>query len=97
MVNFNRNEIVSATQIVRQFSSIMSSLVNKTLDKIAVVRNNEMEAVILSFDEYEQLVMRAEAASQKCVRDYFGSITSVEAELMEQAVSECRKVDLNEW
>ena len=97
MVNFNRNEIVSATQIVRQFSSIMSSLVNKTLDKIAVVRNNEMEAVILSFDEYEQLVMRAEAASQKSVRDYVGSITSVEAELMEQAVSECRKVDLNEW
>ena len=97
MVNFNRNEIVSATQIVRQFSSIMSSLVNKTLDKIAVVRNNEMEAVILSFDEYEQLVMRAEAASQKSVRYYFGSITSVEADLMEQAVSECRKVDLNEW
>ena len=97
MVNFNRNEIVSATQIVRQFSSIMSSLVNKTLDKIAVVRNNEMEAVILSFDEYEQLVMRAEASSQTSVRDYFGSITSVEADLMEQAVSECRKVDLNEW
>ncbi len=97
MVNFNRNEIVSATQIVRQFSSIMSSLVNKTLDKIAVVRNNEMEAVILSYDEYEQLVMRAEAAAQKSVRDYFGSITSVEADLMEQAVSECRKVDLNEW
>ena len=61
MVNFNRNEIVSATQIVRQFSSIMSSILNKTLDKIAIVRNNEMEALILSFDEYEQLVMRAEA------------------------------------
>ena len=97
MVKFNRNEIVSATQIVRQFSSILRSLVNKTLDKIAVVRNNEMEAVILSYDEYEQLVMRAEASSQKSVRDYFGCISSEEAALMEQAVSECRKVDLNEW
>lgn len=97
MVNFNRNEIVSATQLVRQFSSIMSNLVNKTLNKIAVIRNNEMEAVILSFDEYEHLVMRAEAASQKSVRDYFGCISSEEADLMEQAVSECRKVDLNEW
>ena len=97
MVNFNRNEIVSATQLVRQFSSIMSNLVNKTLNKIAVIRNNEMEAVILSFDEYEQLVMRAEAASQKSVRDYFGCISSEEADLMEQAVNECRKVDLNEW
>ena len=97
MVNFNRNEIVSATQLVRQFSTIMSNLVNKTLNKIAVIRNNEMEAVILSFDEYEHLVMRAEAASQKSVRDYFGCICSKEADLMEQAVSECRKVDLNEW
>ena len=97
MVNFKRNEIVSATQLVRQFSSIMSSLINKTLSKIAIIRNNEMEAVILSFDEYEQLVMRAEAASQKSVRDYFGCISSEEADLMEQAVSECRKVDLNEW
>ena len=97
MVNFNRNEIVSATQLVRQFSSIICSLVNKTLDKIAVIRNNEMEAVILSYDEYEQLVMRAEASSQKSVRDYFGCISSEEAALMEQAVSECRKVDLNEW
>ncbi len=97
MINFNRNEIVSATQLVRQFSSIMSNLVNKSLNKIAVIRNNEMEAVILSFDEYEHLVMRAEAASQKSVRDYFGCISSEEADLMEQAVSECRKVDLNEW
>ena len=97
MVNFNRNEIVSATQIVRQFSTIMSNLVNKTLNKIAVIRNNEMEAVLLSFDEYEHLVMRAEAASQKSVCDYFGCISSEEADLMEQAVSECRKVDLNEW
>ncbi len=97
MVNFNRNEIVSATQLVRQFSSIINSLVNKTLDKIAVIRNNEMEAVILSYDEYEQLVMRAEASSQKSVRDFFGCISSEEAALMEQAVSECRKVDLNEW
>ena len=79
------------------YTLTISYTINKTLDKIAVIRNNEMEAVILSYDEYEQLVMRAEAASQKSVRDYFGSITSVEADLMEQAVSECRKVDLNEW
>ena len=57
MVNFNRNEIVSATQLVRQFSTIMSSLINKTLSKIAIIRNNEMEAVILSFDEYEYLLL----------------------------------------
>ena len=97
MVNFNRNEIVSATQLVRQFSSIMSRLVNKTLNKIAIIRNNEMEAVILSFDEYEKLVMNAQTGTQKTVRDYFGSISSEEADFMEQAVSECRKVDLNEW
>ena len=38
-----------------------------------------------------------QAASKKTVRDYFGCISEEDADFMMQAVSECRKVDLNEW
>ncbi len=89
MVNFNRNEIVSATQLVRNFSSFINNLVKKKIDKIAIIRNNQIEAVILSIDEYEKLVTDAEKQS---VRNYFGSISDEEASRMEQAVSECRKI-----
>ena len=34
MVNFNRNEIVSATQLVRNFSSFINNLIKKKIDKL---------------------------------------------------------------
>ena len=97
MITFERNEIISATQLVRQFSTFLTELTNKTLNKIAIIRNNEMKAVVLPIEEYERLVSASQAASKKTVKDYFGSITDEDADFMMQAVSECRKVDLNEW
>jgi len=96
-ISFERKEIISATQLVRQFSSFMTELKNATLRKIAIVRNNEMEAVVLPVAEYERLVSSASANSRKTIKDYFGSISAEESNQMEKAVAECRKVDLNEW
>ena len=55
MTTFARNEIISSTTVVRQFSSLIRSLLSHERQKIGVIRNNEMEAVILSVDEYELL------------------------------------------
>lgn len=60
MVSFARNEIISSTSIVRQFSAVLKSLADRTRQKVAVIRNNEMEAVLLPIDEYERLVEVAE-------------------------------------
>ncbi|MDE7226741.1 MAG: type II toxin-antitoxin system Phd/YefM family antitoxin [Treponemataceae bacterium] len=60
MVSFARNEIISSTNIVRQFSAVLKSLADKTRQKVVVIRNNEMEAVLLPVDEYERLVEAAE-------------------------------------
>lgn len=97
MVTFERKEIISATQLVRQFSTFLTELSNRTLNKIAIIRNNEMEAVVLPVAEYERLVTSAKQASQKSIKDFFGSLDSESAAQMEAAVKECRKVDLNEW
>ena len=42
MVSFARNEIISSTNIVRQFSAVLKSLADRTRQKVAVIRNNEM-------------------------------------------------------
>ncbi len=97
MMVFDKKEIVSATQLVRQFSNFLTELTNRKLNKIAIIRNNEMQAVVLPIDEYENLVMRASISNQKSIKDYFGSINTDEANQMEAALSECRKVDENEW
>jgi PHD/YefM family antitoxin component YafN of YafNO toxin-antitoxin module len=97
MMAFEKKEIVSATQLVRQFSNFLTELTNKKLKKIAIIRNNEMQAVVLPIDEYENLVLRASLSNQKSVKDFFGSIDKYEAAQMEAAVAECRRVDENEW
>ena len=97
MMTFDREEIVSATQLVRRFSSFLTKLISRKLNKIAIIRNNEMQAVVLPVDEYENLVLRAGVSNQKSVKDFFGSIDKDEAAQMEAAVAECRKVDENEW
>ena len=97
MMAFEKKEIVSATQLVRQFSNFLTELTNRKLNKIAIIRNNEMQAVVLPIDEYENLVMRANVSNQKSIKDFFGSIDKDEADQMETALAECRKVDENEW
>ena len=97
MMAFDKKEIVSATQLVRQFSNFLTELTNRKLNKIAIIRNNEMQAVVLPIDEYENLVLRASLSKQKSIKDFFGSIDKDDANQMEVALSECRKVDENEW
>ena len=97
MMAFDKKEIVSATQLVRQFSNFLSELAEQKLKKIAIIRNNEMQAVVLPIDEYENLLLRASISNQKTIKDFFGSIDSDEASRMEAALDECRKVDENEW
>ena len=97
MAAFERNEIISATQLVRNFSTFMNGLTNHKLNKIGIIRNNEMEAVVIPVDEYEKLLSSYEKSQRKSVKDFFGTVDSDSASLMEAAVSECRKVDLNEW
>ena len=55
MIQFSKDEIQSSTQVSRQFGNILDKLKSKSLDKIAILRNNTMEAVILPIEEYEKM------------------------------------------
>ena len=46
---------MSSTKIVRNVSSILDSIKKNKKDKIAVMRKNKLEAIILSVDEYERI------------------------------------------
>ncbi|OHE66117.1 MAG: hypothetical protein A2001_11605 [Treponema sp. GWC1_61_84] len=53
MITFAKNEIISSTTVARSFSALLNELKSRRLEKIAVIRNNEMEAIILPLREYE--------------------------------------------
>lgn len=52
---YTKEELISSTEIVRNFSSILDSIKDHRREKVAVMRKNKLEAVILPVDEYERI------------------------------------------
>ncbi len=52
---YKKDEIYTATEVVRNFSSILKSVVKKEKDRVVIVKNNKFEAILLHIDEYEKL------------------------------------------
>lgn len=73
MITFTRNEIVSATQFVRQFATFLKRITESKQEKIAIIKNNEMQAVFIPIEEYERLKAIEELAEQK---EIFATIES---------------------
>jgi len=55
MVAYSKDEIISASDMARGFSTVLKDLVNHTKERFAISKNNKLEAVVLPIDEYERL------------------------------------------
>ncbi|WP_291952810.1 type II toxin-antitoxin system Phd/YefM family antitoxin [Campylobacter sp.] len=55
MTTFSKDEIYTATEVVRNFSSILEKTKKSKNGRLVIVKNNKFEAVLLSFEEYERL------------------------------------------
>jgi len=55
MLTYTKEELMSSTDIVRNFSSVLDSIKKQKKAKIAVLRKNKLEAVILPIEEYERI------------------------------------------
>ena len=55
MVAYTQNELASATEISKQFGEYISKVKMGLVEKIGVLKNNKLNAVILSVEEYERM------------------------------------------
>ena len=55
MVAYSRDEIISVSDIARSFSGVLGDIINHTKEKVAISKNNKLEAVLVNIDEYEKL------------------------------------------
>lgn len=55
MAHYAREEIMSSTDVVRNFGAVLSSVVQHRREKVAIIRNNRLEAVLVAADVYERL------------------------------------------
>ncbi|TQR61173.1 type II toxin-antitoxin system Phd/YefM family antitoxin [Campylobacter troglodytis] len=58
MASFSKDEIFTATEVVRNFSSILSKVGENK--RIVILKNNKFEAVMLNLKEYERLLNAVE-------------------------------------
>ncbi|MGP1506560.1 MAG: type II toxin-antitoxin system Phd/YefM family antitoxin [Campylobacter sp.] len=55
MASYTKDEIFTATYVARNFSSVLKNINDESVKKIAIVKNNKFEAIMLSVKEYEKL------------------------------------------
>ncbi|CAD7287060.1 type II toxin-antitoxin system Phd/YefM family antitoxin [Campylobacter suis] len=55
MTTFSKDEVFTATEVVRNFSAVLGKISKAELKRAVIVKNNKFEAVLLSMSEYERL------------------------------------------
>ena len=55
MVAYTQQELVSSTELSKQFGEYISKVKDGIVDKIGVLKNNKLNAIILSVNEYEKM------------------------------------------
>jgi PHD/YefM family antitoxin component YafN of YafNO toxin-antitoxin module len=60
MTTYTYNELLSVTKLARHFNQLLNGLKQQAVAKIAIIRHNQPEAVIIPIAEYERLCQAAE-------------------------------------
>jgi hypothetical protein len=55
MIKYAENELVSITTFTKQISSLLKAIKDNSLEKIGILKNNRLEVVVLSTEEYSRL------------------------------------------
>ena len=56
MVAYSQNELASSTDISKQFGHYLSNVSNGIVEKLAILKNNKIEAVMIPTAIYESLI-----------------------------------------
>ena len=69
MVAYATNELVSSSEISKKFGSFLSKVSNHTVDKIGVLKNNKVKAVLVEVGEYERMQIALEIIEDNLIYD----------------------------
>jgi len=62
VASFVADEMLSATELSKRTGSVLTDLAENMHRKFVIMRNNRPNAVLLSMDEYEHLLVKVEDA-----------------------------------
>ncbi len=55
MTAYAANELIPSSEFAKRFGTYLSQITTNSIDKLAILKNNRVEAVLVSKDEYERM------------------------------------------
>ena len=85
MVQYSQNELLSITEFTKKIGNIVKGVKEEAIEKIGILKNNKLEAVLISTTEYERL------------KEYENMMEELENEELLKIVEERSKTPLSEY
>ena len=55
MTTYTTNELIPSSEFAKRFGTYLSQIKSKSIDKFAILKNNKVEAILISKDDYERM------------------------------------------
>lgn len=55
MVLYATNELIPSSEMAKKFGSYLGQIKDHSVEKLAILKNNKVEAVLISKDDYEKM------------------------------------------
>ena len=55
MTAYTANELIPSSEFAKRFGTYLSQITTSSIDKLAILKNNKVEAVLISKDDYERM------------------------------------------
>ncbi|WP_458700960.1 type II toxin-antitoxin system Phd/YefM family antitoxin [Sulfurospirillum sp. 1307] len=86
MVTYAKNEMVGITEFGKSLGKYLDKVTSNSLSKIAIIRRNKPEAVIIPIEEYENLQKAYEILEQKEIEQILNNRTDEEKEISHEKI-----------
>ena len=73
MVAYRTDEMVPSSDFAKKFGSFLTQIRERSVDKLAILKNNKVEAILISKDDYEAM---SEALKNQEANQLLNSIQS---------------------
>lgn len=73
MVTYGANELISSSDFAKKFGSYLTQIKENSVEKLAILKNNKVEAVLISKEEFEKM---SEALKLVEKQEFLNSIKS---------------------
>ncbi len=92
MVAYENEELIPSSEFAKKFGMYLAQIKSNTVEKLAVLKNNRIEAVIVSKDEYERMqeAVKAQELAEFKARVYH---SLDEAELIKSGKKKAHHID----